>query len=88
MTEPETKWQTWRRIVQGMPREMARLGPTIGAPVEYTGHRNLIMAFRRGVVCGLNPELETLPRWYTGEETSNAFRRGWAVGRHRVGAAR
>ena len=76
-----------RLAFKELPRQLVQWGPIIAAPQEYIGHRTLILAFKRGVLLGMNPELANLsraPRWYTGEETSRALERGWAIGRHRL----
>lgn len=77
--------QEWRLAIQDIPEQLERLAATLGAPAEYAGHRNFLIAFKRGVLMGMNPRLTVMGWWYTGEETQRAFRRGWRVGRNRIG---
>lgn len=76
----------WRSAIKHCGARLKLLGETIGAPSEYIGHHNFILAFKRGVIMGMNPRLSHGWRWYHGEETHRAFERGWCVGRHRLAA--
>lgn len=50
-------------------------------PMDLRTNPCFVKAFKRGLIFAFWARLESLPPWYTGEETKHAYRRGWKVGR-------